>query len=178
MLDKLMQHGVGVGGGSNIKSIQRGVVVFNNLNDEVTISKVDLDKSIVIIKNKENDSYYLGCLLNGGYLESPTKLKLYRDVSANNRADVYWEVVEFNNVKSIQQGVITPTTNNFNIPISVVNPKNSLVFLQQTVSSNAIRSDTYYAAYWTTHTLNSTDLIIHWGSNRFFNFRWQVIEFN
>ena len=52
MLDRLMQHGIGVGGGgSNIESIQSGLFhgVSTTAEISIPISSVDTNKSIIIL---------------------------------------------------------------------------------------------------------------------------------
>lgn len=92
------------GGGSNIKSIQRGVASVNQALN-ITINPVDVTKSIVLITVYSNgtwgnDHLYLG------YLSSGTNLVIEKGFS-NTTGDIAWQVIEFNNVKSMQRGTFT-----------------------------------------------------------------------
>jgi len=93
-------------GGSNIKSIQGGTTTLTSTSLDVAISSVDPNSSVLLFGFKGN----LG--LGYKYFETKGKIvdattinfSIYQYYGAAGDVPIYWQVIEFNNVKSIQKG--------------------------------------------------------------------------
>jgi len=166
--------------GSNIKSIQRGSVASDSITSSglsISISSVDLTKSVVMVhfcsrSTDQND-------LVRAEITSPTEIKLYIGNSTGYAYRViYWEVIEFNNVKTLQKGTTVTTSMDDvdqNISISSVNVSKSMVFS----SYSSTNSSPVYVPMKSVILINSTTLkIIKYDYNGLSTHHWQVIEFN
>lgn len=71
---------------SGIKSVQRGLYTYSNMQKEVSISSVNINKSFLIFTNKSST----GSTVNGNIKNSTT---LIFDSAGNN--DIEWQVIEF-----------------------------------------------------------------------------------
>lgn len=174
--DVLKGHGIG-GGGSNIKSVQRGSVVMTTATKDIPISAVDMNNAIVLLNfaSKLGGGSVVKPLCQKGQLTSSTNLQITAtDYSSN--VTVYWQVVEFNNVKSVQRGILAMQNVNKDVTISSINVDKSLIYA--TNDTSIASSDMNYALSGGYAILNSTTL-------RFYspfdsstkNIAWQVIEF-
>ena len=117
-------------GGAVVKSVQRGEFLMdNNLVEDIIISEVDLNSSIVkittaypILVSGNDEIVAMAELLNS------TTLRLERG-TVDGALYVSWEVVEFNNVKSLQKGTeLLRNNDNESIVISSVDLNKSIVF--------------------------------------------------
>ncbi|MBU5486458.1 hypothetical protein KQI86_19335 [Clostridium sp. MSJ-11] len=117
------------GGCNAIKSIQSGEYYFQSdiANANITISTVDFNKSVVIIEDESSvdrtTTYFMGQLFNNNTLNIQRN-----NGNAYGAATVYWRVIEFDNIKSVQQGVISSTQFMYPIPINRVNVSKTLAF--------------------------------------------------
>lgn len=103
-MEDLRLHGLLGGGGSNIKSIQRGITKITSPTHNVTIAEVDLNKAILImsfdpISTGSSDKSV------GGKLTTSTNIQFLCKLEYNQA--VSWQVIEFNNVKSVQRGSVS-----------------------------------------------------------------------
>lgn len=165
----------GSAGGSNIKSIQRGVatILYNATSSTVSIASVNTDKAIVKINIK-------------GSADTPDKLVVAVTLTNENtltfarntaNADVYiaWEVVEFVSVKSKQTGTTTCAQgSDVNVPITAVDLAKCMVFVSHKTSytSNYAGCMTIMANLTTT-----TNLHLYSATGPAY-VNWQIIEFN
>lgn len=172
--DVLKGHGIG-GGGSNIKSIQRGTVTMNAVTKDITISAVDLSKSIVQLTVKSAGSAGADCIT--GELTSATNLKLASGTTGSGNSVVEWTVIEFNNVKSLQSGTTTQTTTTpVTVTISSVDLTKSILFFTFNTTtfgptSNAMPMSGKF-------TNNTTLSFANYDTTGTKTIKWQVIEFN
>lgn len=170
----LKGHGIGTGaGGSNIKSIQRGSVTMTAKGQTITISPVDTTKAIVRINYFYGSSQIGGCLISAE-LTNSTTITLNQGGSLSYQV-VEWEVIEFNNIKSLQRGIATTTTASSDITISSVDTLKSIIFYSHqstststTLLGNAIR----------VFLLSNTKLQVAQREAINLSTYWQVIEFN
>jgi hypothetical protein len=168
---------LGVGGGSNIKSSQRGELTLGALTTttDVTISTVDLTKSIVKISVQSPNNVNLNQWTCYATLTSPTNLQFVIPTASGTTGLVSWEVIEFNNVKSLQSGLTSMTSLTMNVTISAVNLNKSILFFSN--NSNATLIATHY---FTLEGLLTASTNIKF-STLFANVitaKWYVIEFN
>ncbi|MBC3901686.1 hypothetical protein GH811_19025 [Acetobacterium malicum] len=137
---------IGVGGGSNIKSIQRGVtqIHYSASSVEVTINSVDKTKSIIRLSQEGADGTSSGALpstfIRGTFKTGEAKIVLDRPVSggnANYSIYVYWEVIEF--AFPVQSGVLTMGSNSANeyATITAINRNKSTLFFSYNTPNNA-----------------------------------------
>lgn len=108
-----------VGGGSNIKSIQRGVATITTGQDlSITISSVDITKSIVLINsrgtyNDNTTNFVYGKLLNS------TTLYLARGFNGAVTTNISYQVIELQNIKSMQKGTSIIDVSQSNIAVTI-----------------------------------------------------------
>jgi len=172
------------GGGSNIKSIQQGVVSQSFKSITIPISPINKEKSLVEVSVESFSRYGYHCLVMCS-LVSNNAIKLQRgNDNVTYASNVIYRVIEFNNVKSRQEGTFTLSGNNipFNeiVTINTINPFKSILY--------ATMMQTDWRDFWVdlaiqTEIVDSTHI-------RFFNSRkviyedsglitvhWQLIEF-
>lgn len=187
-MDLLSKHGIGGGGGSNIKSIQRGTATFDYTSGtllNISISSINPNKSIVRItynRNSENGAqpafFDIACKI-----VDATNIQLIRQSVGNSSVTdiiVNWEVIEFNNVKSKQTGVVNGMSSNSNtdVEITSINTNKSLLLFNHTHNTDNIGYSSLANYIFIRGSIyNSTTL-------RFYilaltpTIYWQVIEFN
>ena len=168
------------GGGSNIKSIQRGSVTpWNNTTQtiaNITINVVDISKSILLIRPNYRGTYGFDDVTSG-LLTTSTNLQLIRSSKLNAVASViYWEVIEFNNVKSLQKGYVNTagglTARNETIP--EVNVEKSTIFTSQI--NSLVNSTTHKQSICGADLTTPTNLALY-SDRTDTTVYWQVIEF-
>lgn len=167
-------HGIGAGG-SNIKSIQRGVLTTLVSVSNIEISSVDLTKSIVIV----NTNTYQGGILDSdvavkAILTSSTQLTLTTITNNFSGTIVSWTIIEFNNVKSLQTGSKSTSLASDTTTISAINVNKSILFYSWTSSGDTATQNIISNCYIldnTTITFKSTLAVAK-------VIAWQVIEFN
>ncbi|MBU3098755.1 MULTISPECIES: hypothetical protein [Clostridium] len=179
MIDRLLQHGIGGGGESNTKGIQRGEysVLSTDLTINITISPVDITKSIPkIFVCATGASTRANVTLFKCVLTSSTNLQITRySNGATFTATIDWEVIEYNNVKSLQTGLLTLNTASTNIAISSVNMLKTDLFLSFTITSTYGLSEIMQIAMQLTSTTNLK--FTGYGSMNY-SIQWYAIEFN
>lgn len=172
-------QGIDIGvGGSNIKSIQRGLLNVSAAISDITISNVDLSKSIVIVKaacTSFGSTAAYECVAQG-FLTSGTNVRIkLGDHYSYNTVEVAWQVIEFNNVKSLQTGFATGGTTS----ISAVNMSKSVVFSSEKITESGSGYD--LARYFMNAVRLVTSTLLAFdrnGNATTLEIYWQVIEFN
>jgi hypothetical protein len=165
------------GGGIRIKSIQRGVTNFDGtvLTVSTTLTTpVILANSIVRIIALAGGSDTASTSTANIEFENASTVKMTKS-SAINQLLVYWEVIEFENVKSKQSGK-TFTGNGLTVTINSVDVNKSLVFSSLRNDANfggSVRADSGFVltsptqlTFRTSYSSGNTEAT------------WQVIEFN
>lgn len=181
MLD-IRDHGGkfgGVAGGKNIKSLQSGTVTpFNNTTTtthNIPITAIDVSKSIVRISYFPQGSAGASAAISATLSDSSVRLNRYGKAQSMSWP-IYWEVIEFENVKSKQIGN-SPGNGNISYPITIspVDVSKTLIFHSQiSLNTNAIGMNAQDYSSGLSLT-NSTTLNIT-GSDRAF-VDYQIIEF-
>lgn len=166
-------------GGSNIKTIQRGSVVVGSTSTNVTISTVDTDKAIVKLSFTPTSTNDPSESLVRGKITTSTNLQLLKNSAASSTTTVYWEIVEFNNIKTLQKGEVNlSTTQSNNITISSVNLNKTIVFDSFTTNRSTTTDNMLYSfekcALTTTTNLN----ILRGGILNSSTHNYQILEFN
>lgn len=176
IVNDLSIHGLIGGGGKNIKSLQRGSHTMTATSNNITINSVDISKSIVKISIKSNSatgnervSFVLARLANS------TTLTLEIDLfSAGIMPVVEWEVIEFNNVKSLQRGTFTFSATSTNVTITSVDTTKSVIFFSHTCQ---IASGFPGRSIMSGKISNATTLNFAQVQADSKSVHWQVIEF-
>lgn len=155
---------------SNIKSIQRGIsTAWTAVGTEfsITISSIDASKAIATVSlNDYTTAAFFATMVE---IVDSTTIKISRITSSDLTppANIYWEVIEFENVKSKQSGTKAITSNSETTQaISTVDMGKSILFCSfkgnEWIAYNKITSATLLTFQYTSGSY------IH----------WQVIEFN
>lgn len=170
-IDSILKgHGIGVGG-SNIKSIQRGVASLNGTSLSIPISNVDLTKAIVLIGFSSLSSTGAANQIQAKFSDS-THILL--SIFQTTTVPVSWQVIEFNNVKSLQYGTSSVVGVANSTSISNINLDKSILFYTWTTTASTATASTVRGelASSTTITFNQD------GFNPTYEISWFVIEFN
>ncbi len=161
----------------SIKSIQSGICSFTSSDNSknVTISNVDLTKAIVIISNAGLAGSLQGDKFRSE-LTSSTNLLITHAYNASNAYNVTWQVIEFNNVKSLQYGTTTVNTTPQTVTITSVNTSKTIILKNfTTIATTQVGHANIQMTLTnsTTITFNSYDAVSY-------NYivSWFVIEFN
>ena len=170
------------GGGSNIKSIQSGRLLMTATSHNIAIASVDLSKSIVIVNFSSSEASVSDAqyLFTKGKLTSATNLNLTR-YFADTNTTVYWQVIEFNNVKSLQTGELTLPFNTGSLDnlINVNNytPNKAAVFISYTQNVNGSNLAGLFGVYvekYSATQINIARKHLYFTGTVY----WQLIEFN
>lgn len=160
--------------GTNIKSIQRGTLNFSGTTTTtVTISNVDITKSIVIVNISPVNGGFDNSMTCNAQITASNTITFNRN-SATTGAVVNWQVIEYFNVKSLQSGLKNTTLTSDTQTISAVNTNKSIVFASWD-SDNANASNIILVSYVLT---NSTTITFTQRNANTRNIIWYVVEFN
>lgn len=170
---------LGLGGGSNIKSIQRGSTNVVGSSVNVTISAIDITKAIARVQfsgtGGNSNGYEQNVTIK---IVNSTTIQITPSVSSSVTKTVHWEVIELNNVKSLQQGMasVSTTAVSTTVSISSVDLSKSMIFYSFSTDAGAAGSQTMVLDVSFT---NSTTITISYGGyGAPGRVAWQVIEFN
>lgn len=157
--------------GKPLKSYQSGTVSVNATSVTVTISAVNLSNAIVRISfvpptsGNQSRTWWVAAELTNTTTITFTLNYYFAAVS------VFWEVIEFNGVKSLQRGTSIGSTS-----IASVNTSKSLVFASWTTSESSLTGAPYELVE--AYLSNSTALTFAFtNGNGSKTIKWQVIEF-
>lgn len=168
------------GGGSNVKSIQRGTTILTAQSLDLTISSVDLNKSIVIMSYSDLNNSSDGNSLIRAKLTSATNINFYLGEYSTPKY-IEWQVIEFNNVKSIQRGdfttpstTITAYVDKSSVTINSINTSKSLIFAS---FASELGYSSRYTMIGNFQISNATTITLAKGNSVQRFWHWQVIEF-
>jgi hypothetical protein len=155
--------------GASIKNVQRGQTAMTSTTRTVTISPVDVNKSFVKLSINSSagnqSSHVLGKLIDATTLQ----LEVY---SQYQYTTVYWEVVEFETIKSLQKGeTIVSGQISVSVTISSVDTTKAFVIFSDLDDLPSHRSNYAYLYSNTTLVVGTPS---GGGTVRFY---WYVIEF-
>src|SRR5690625_525750 len=137
LMDILKDMGIGVGMGGVIKSIQRGVANWSNTNftNDISISAIEANNSIInvyLAPASINTVIEAREITTSGIILDNETIRLERERNTNvssSTYQIYWEVIEFERVKSKQEGTQTTATSaQFTITISSVDITKSTIY--------------------------------------------------
>lgn len=167
---------------SNIKSIQRFIVnMTSSTLANVTISAVDLTKAVVNVKpmsgTQTADSSHFWMQ---GVLTTSTNLQITCAAASAGSRSIDVEVIEFNNVKSIQTitSSIVASSGSTSVTISSVNMNKTLLYYSWT-NTNSSGFDNNCDIPSIIVTSSTSIQAHHWYANAYVtNFVCYVVEFN
>lgn len=169
------------GGSSNIKSIQRGATTLTAQSLDLTISSVDLNKSIVIMSYSDLNNSADGNSLIRAKLTSSTNINFYLGQGYSMPKYIEWQVIEFNNVKSIQRGdfttpstAITTFVDKSSVTINSINVGKSLIFAS---FASELGYSSQYTMVGNYQISNTTTITLAKGNSVQRFWHWQVVEF-
>ncbi|MGB5138681.1 MAG: tandem-95 repeat protein, partial [Candidatus Zixiibacteriota bacterium] len=156
---------------ASIKNVQTGEVTFSATTQNVTITSVDLTKSILIFNERNNlPSPQESCVR--GQLTSATNLRLAKS-SSTGSVTVRWYVAEFDSGVSVQRGTNVLGSTTVNVPISNVSLTQSFVLVSKDKPNTGFSNDDFGRARLTSAT--NLELATNGGSGG--NADWQVVTF-
>lgn len=134
--------------GAGIKSVQRGTAnVRTGHITNITISPVDISKTIVIVNSRQaTDADTPAVAMVTGHLVDSSRLQLTKGDPNNNTAYTEYQVIEFQNVKSVQHSSVSvSSTSPVNSYISAVDPTKTFLYgsCRNTYSGNSSRAHQY-----------------------------------
>ena len=166
---------------SVISKIQRGDATIgadpNYIN--IPIETVDINKAVVIVRpyyaSAGGATPYVSVTRALGYLLNNNTLRLERYSTGNYRqTKVFWEVVTFKDIKSLQKGQVVSTTRDTDISISSVDLNKSLIFFSLKTQSS--RDGAIYNIAGVSLTNSTTLTVSHlFGAETVI--QWYVVEF-
>lgn len=170
------------GGGSNIKSIQRGMgslSTASGVSVAIPITAVDPTKSIALVFFKTTSASATTAARNvliSIEITNATTITIAKN-NATDTIEYVWQVIEFNNVKSLQKGTTAVNAATVNVALSSVNPAKSIVFISSTNSNTATdNASIFYTSFLVAELTSATNL--QFRSNDIgFTTKWFVIEF-
>ena len=147
----------GGGGGSNIKSIQRGTTTLSAVTTNVAITAVDLTKAIVKISYYSPDGANTHANANmTAEITTTTNLAFVLNTYNSSYPPVVtWEIIEFIQVKSLQHGIYTNNTTPMIITITAVNVAKSILFTSFNTADAGVGM---YGVYHRAELTNSTTI--------------------
>lgn len=173
------EAGVVEGTYSNIISIQKGMTSITESFIDVTINTVDLNKAFVIISSRAPNSSQPDeqCLLSAQLINSTT-LRIQREATGTI-ATAYWQVVEMNNIKSIQRGstVMDNVTSTIFSVNAINQSKSILIFSSRTTAG--FNSPNYTSVGGRIYSDSMLSFAVALKQASCINYvEWQLIEFN
>lgn len=164
------------GGGSNIKSIQRGNLSLTTETTEQMLAVGGFDRNKSIIRASvyiPGTQPALSESLIAFYISNSADQVWYKKTRAASM-NVSWELIEYNNVKSKQTGLINNSSSILTIPIASINQQKSIVVMSSySVYDVAQYLDRLQIRYW----FDGDNLKIEQKANVDRTIFWQVLEF-
>ena len=163
--------------GSNIKVLQSGEINMTTNSVDVTISQIDVSKSIAVITYTGGSGSKIS-LFSTIKIVNSTTITIERGGSLNSNK-VCWKVIEYKNVKTTQKGsklISFDSGSFFDVPISAINTNKSICqhYIRVTNDSTEIER-----MFFTSKFINNTNIRFERqsASGYIMYLEWQVIEF-
>lgn len=173
-------HGVGgIAGSPPYKSIQQGTYALAAASGTVTISSVDLTKAVVIIasKNYAGTNMFKTAAHCTAALTNSTTITFARGYN-DGTLTVTWYVIEFNNVKSIQRGTVTPTAATSTTAVTTVTIAKSILFVTDSNVSIGGQGSEVRGATAEGYLSTSSQITFVCAGSSYVTIAWQLLEFN
>ncbi len=156
---------------ASINNVQTGEVTFSAATQNVTITSVDLTRSILIFSERANSaSPETGAVR--GQLTSATNIQFNKG-SATGSVTVRWYVAEFISGVSVQRGSTTLSATTVNQTISSVSLSESFVIVSKSTTGTSFDNNDFERARLT----SSTNLELSTNAGSGGTADWQVVTF-
>ena len=167
---------IGVGGGSNIKSIQRGNLILDaTLDAKLNTSEFNRDKSIVTASIFiPGTQPTLAQSLAAFYMSTSANEVWYKKTRAGI-VNASWQITEYNNVKSKQAGLVSSSSAIVTIPINAINHEKTLIAIS---SCSTYDYTQYLDRLQIRHWLEGNNLKVEQREYIDRIIFWQLLEFN
>ncbi len=156
---------------ASIKNVQTGEVTFTAATQNVTITSVDLTKSILIFSERNNLPSPQEASVRG-QLTTATNLRLAKN-TATGSVTVRWYVAEFDSGITVQRGTTALGATTVNQAITAVNLAESFVIVSKDKSGTGFSNDDFGRARLSSTT--NLEFATNGGSGG--NADWQVVSF-
>jgi len=164
------------GTASNIKSIQRGNMTLSANSSTVTIASVDLTKAIVRMSYSMSSGGTSGIANDCATVALTNATTLTFSVGTYyDNVNINWEVIEFNNVKTLQSGQKSTALASDSITIASINPLKAMLFY---TFSGIQTGGTMPPIFTNAYIYNATTIITSQYTTYTKVINWQVVEFN
>ena len=182
---------ISIGGGSNIKSVQRGIftpeppmgggedntVMINNF----TIETVNPDNCVGIAYPIIGRSSLPDFKSTAFVYDNRIQILYPSCANIPSNMKIQWEVIEFDNVKSVQSGGLSPTSNPSNYNIQKVDLSKTLLFYSVLRQYN----HTFVSSLGSVRFVSDNEIELNQPSAIFTTdpfkatqFSWHIVEFN
>ncbi len=156
---------------ASINNVQTGEVTFSTATQNVTITSVDLTRSILIFSERANSaSPQTGAVR--GQLTSSTNIQFNKG-SATGSVTVRWYVAEFISGVSVQRGSTTLSSTTVNQTISSVSLSESFVIVSKSTTGTSFDNNDFERARLT----SATNLELSTNASSGGTADWQVVTF-
>jgi hypothetical protein len=167
-------------GGNNIKSMQSGTATLGSgvATLTVPISEVNLSRAVVILTMNANTGTTPAEIMVRAMISDSTTVQLDRS-SGGNSVTVNWQVIEFNNVKSLQKGTFGVGSTQGIANISPVVFAKTMYFWSYWNNSTTVTAGSYHLGFDTSKVTSNNQIIfkpIDTSGTK--SVHWQVVEFN
>ena len=173
-------------GGSNIKSIQTGLLNATSVSNNVNITAADKNKSIakLNIRPSLSSTAVTRGLLSSIKFNSNTQINIAYNTSETAYPLASWTVTEYNNVKSKQEGSVSlqgadssgiTTTD---ITVSTIDLNKYELYCSFRTTFDSTQSYTVMHRYYMKDSTTLTVEWTYWGTANWLYIEWQLIEFN
>lgn len=165
--------GVDQGLNANIKLIQRGETTWGTVTTKnITLAvPIDPKKSVVFVDFYPNTN--AAVIQTAIEIVDATTIGITRTTATSNTQPIYWQVVEFTNVKSKQTGTTVGTGALNVVTISAINMSKSLLVM----SHKSTLAGTTYTSFTRSGKITSATSISLLSVLTTSTIYWQVIEF-
>lgn len=170
----IVKGGLNEGGGNVMKSYQRGTLAFNTTEiiKSTLISPVISTNSIILCPSFASGNQHTGYNRFTANFVNDSTIRLERGLTGV-AVTAYYEIYEFERVKSLQTGLTTVSNSEDNIvSITTVDPNKSMVFYSFH-SKTASLTNGYFAKF----ELSASAITMRSHSHPL-QVRWWVVEFN
>lgn len=175
-------YGIDGPGGSNIKSIQKGLLTLTTpASQSVAISAVNPSNSVIVVWFNSTTSGIEDHEVAKGDFVNSTTISISRAAADTvGGLAVSWTVIEFNNVKSKQEGLIALNSTSNSLTISSVDLNKSIYFCGGAIDTNNGYTGNQLVAFMCSPYFTSATSLVFSPrvSKPSMSIKWQVIEFN
>lgn len=158
------------------KTIQKGVSVIpsGQTSLSVLIANVDYFKAVVVIREGSDQNPSISTCKASAYVSDNTHIHIstHNAVQGATTETVYWEVIEFNGIKTVQKGLNAYSVHSNNLTVSSVDASKCLLF--GTHKTDGAQQVDGIFGYGLT---SNTNIAIKKGGSGNATLNWSLVEF-